>query len=601
MTGTDAARLSRSGRWRALAFALAITAYLNSLGNGFAYDDTSIVETNPTVIAGDVARAVASPYQPQAGPGAGLYRPVTVASFAVEWPLWGGAPLGFHAVNVLLHGAVTVLVMLLLEAFVILPGAAAGAILFAVHPVHTEVVANVVGRAELWAALFFLLACLLYLRGSEWSGARRGLRLVGLGALYFLALGSKEIAVTLPAALLLLEAFRTGPSALGRRVRDEIATYALLGVVLAAYLCTRFLVLGTVTGEVTAPVLQTMGTPRRFLTALSLWPEYLRLLLFPRDLVADYSPAVLFPAPGFDAVVALGIGVLAGLALVAVRSWRGSSPSIALGILWFALTILPVSNLFFSTGILLAERTLYLPSVGLSFAGAGVAALLAARPPEVRRWGLVGGFVVAALLLGRTVLRNPSWMSSYTVLNTLAMEHPESHLALRARAIGLDRAGETAEAARIFDTAVELAPRNYALLTEAAELRGRQGEWARAEDLLRRAIPVAPYRPTAYRLLANHLIRRGRFREAHAVAVEGLARSGPDRELWALLSESWVARGDLGAAIRARRAALGQDPSSGRDWDRLVELLAATGDDAASVAATRERDRILERSGRSGP
>ena len=570
---------------------VATAAYGNSLGNGYAYDDNEIVLRNPAVTEGDFSAALGGPYWPQAADGGGLYRPVTILSFTAEWAAFGDSPLAFHAGNVVFHAIVTVLVFALVGTFVGLPGGVVGGLLFAVHPVHTEAVANIVGRGEIYAAMFYLAACLLYLRGAAWGAAGRGARLAGIAGLYLLGLGSKEIAVTLPGALLLLEAFRTSSRPLRERLRDELPVYAVLPAVLAIYLTARHAALGSITGEIAAPVFQGLDAPLRVLTGISLWSEYLRLMIFPLDLAADYGPAVLFPAQGVDGEALLGLLVIGGLGVAALAFRR--TAGISLGILWFGLAVLPVSNLFFSTGVLLAERTLYLPSVGLCLAAGGVAATVSRLDVRPRRSWAAAATVAALLLMGRTIMRNPSWLDSYTVLNTLALEHPESHLALRARGSGLDRAGDREGAALAFDAAVGLAPGNYALLTEVAEFYGRHQVYDRADEILRRAIPIAPYRPTAYRLLSEYLIEQRRYREGHRVALDGLERSGPDRQLWALLSEAYVARGDLPAAIRARQAALAQDSGSKRDWGRLAELFDANDDEVGAEAA-RARQAALE-------
>jgi predicted Zn-dependent protease len=151
--------------------------------------------------------------------------------------------------------------------------------------------------------------------------------------------------------------------------------------------------------------------------------------------------------------------------------------------------------------------------------------------------------------------------------------------------MGLARVGEAEEAGELYDLATLLAPGNYALLVEAGDFYGRRRAWGRAEPLLRRALVSNPRSPEAYRVLAGQLILQGRGRDGHRVALEGLARVGSDRELFALLSEAYIAKGDLPAAIRARRAALGADPGSGDDWMRLGELLQAVGDTAGAEAA----------------
>jgi Flp pilus assembly protein TadD len=580
-------------RARAWVLFVAVAAYVNSVANGFAYDDNSVVLGNPVVTEGRWGDALLAPYWAEAGHEGTLYRPVTVGAFTAEWRLWHGSPLGYHAVNVLVHALVSALVLALLARFVPMPAALAGAVWFAVHPVHVEAVANVVGLAELLAAAAVLGACLLYLQGAGTPG-RRAARLGALSVLYLVGLGAKEIAVTLPGVLLLLEVCRRDrASPLSVRLRREALVYLSLTAVLAAYLVLRASVLGTITGEIPSPALQGLTTGERILTALTVWPEYLRLMVFPRTLSADYAPGVLMTARGVSATVVAGA--------VVVLAWVGSAfaarraaPTVAAGLGWFAITILPVSNLLFPAGILLAERTLYLPSVGVALAVGGLAEAVRRRaPPRTLRGTAALGLVAGVALFVRTVERNPAWMSTFVVLSTLADEHPESFLALRTRASGLAHVGEFDQAARYFDLAAELVPRHYGVLTEAADFFARRRSDERAEELVRQAIAVAPDQPTAYRIFAGMRIRQGRGREGHHIALEGLARAGPDRELWALVSESYIAKGDLEAAVRARRAALGQDSTSVHDWNRLAELLEALGRAEAAEAA-RAHMRALE-------
>ena len=287
---------------------------------------------------------------------------------------------------------------------------------------------------------------------------------------------------------------------------------------------------------------------------------------------------MLLVAHGLSAQVALGFLTMAALAGVAWLSWKRGVPLVAGGIVWFCLTVLPVSNLFFSAGLLLGERTLYLPSVGLALAVAGAARSVAStpRPGIARRWAVAGG-VAGLLLLARTVDRNPTWFSTFTVMSTLAEDHPESATALRTRAMGLERVGQLEAAAEIWRATTSVLPNHYGYLVESARFFGRVRMWGEADGLLKRAIAVSPGDPSAYRVRAEEFLRQGMGREAHGAALEGLARAGPDRELWSLVSESYIAKGDLDAAVRARQAALGQDSLSSRDWGRMADLLEALG------------------------
>lgn len=578
---------------RLIVLFVASAAYVNALGNGFAYDDNRVVAMNPVVAHAQWGEALLGPYWQGARPGSGLWRPVSVASFVAQWHAWRGSPLGFHAVNLVMHVAVCLLVLALLSRFLAMGPSVVGALLFAVHPVHVEAVANVVGVEELMAAAAVLGACLLYLDGAGWRPAGRAARLAGIAVLYLVGLGAKEIAVTLPGILVLLEIFRgrgavedpVASETLAARLRREAPLFLSLVAVLGAYLVVRASVLGTVRGEVAAPALRGLTSTERVLTALTVWPQYIRLMVFPADLSSDYTPAVLLVAHHVNVDVVLGAALLGALVVLA-WALRRSSPMVALGIAWFGLVVLPVSNLFFPAGILLAERTLYLPSVGFALVVGALAAKVMAFPDVRLRQALT---VLAAAggiaLFVRTVVRNPSWMSSYTVINTLALQHPESSMALQHRAEGLERVGDIRDAARVYEAAATLAPHNYALAVAMGDFFGRLKQFAKADSALVRAIRIVPDQAPAYRLLAEDLLREGRGREAHAVALKGLAEAGPDRELWAAVSESYVLKGDLAAAVRARRAALGVDPNSAADWRRLAELLHHMGRTAEADSA----------------
>jgi tetratricopeptide (TPR) repeat protein len=281
--------------------------------------------------------------------------------------------------------------------------------------------------------------------------------------------------------------------------------------------------------------------------------------------------------------------ILTAWILMALRT-RRDLPLVSFGLAWFVVAILPVSNLLFATGVLLAERTLYLPSLALSLVVAGFTdRALALRS---RRIVLVLTFTVAVALLVRTMLRNPAWMSSFVVQSVLNEEHPESWRAIRARAQGLERVGDMEEAGSAWDLAVRLAPLNYTLLVQAGDFNCRHGTWERCESYLRRAIDLAPEYRNAYQLLAGAMIRRGFGREGHRIALTGLARSQNDRELWALVSESYILKGDLPAAVRAREAAIAADSSAGYQWARLAEILGALGEEERAARARTVADSL---------
>jgi hypothetical protein len=288
--------------------------------------------------------------------------------------------------------------------------------------------------------------------------------------------------------------------------------------------------------------------------------------------------------------------MILGAVASAIFLWP-REPLIALGIAWFGIAILPVTNLLFPTGVLLAERTLYLPSVGLAFVAAGIVSWAARERREslgmlVLTIGLLcGGFVV------RTVLRNPSWMSSFTVMTTLGEEHPESFRAIWARAQGLSAVGEHEQAIGYYQTALELVPDEYNLLVEGARSYGRGGRWAEAEPLLVHATELFPTRPVAWQVLSEHLLIQGRGREGHRTALEGLSLVGSNGELWRLVSESYVAKGDYEAAVRARWASFGVADENSEDWRRMAELMELAGRSEEARAASQRADALASQEG----
>ncbi len=574
-----------------LLLIVSIAAYANSINNGFAFDDNWAIVQNPVVTEARFSDALLKPAWPQAREGTGNYRPVTLWSFAIEWMVGGESPMPFHALSVAAHAAVSVLVLVLLSRYLALAGALVGALFFAVHPVHTEAVANVMGRAELYAALAYLAACLVYIDMRGESPRARGYRLLALVGLFVFALGAKEIAVTLPGALLILEAYRKTDAPLWRRLKREALTFAALAGVLLSYILIRWSVLGDLTGESPSPGLGTLSDYERILTALTVWPHYLRLMVFPLDLSVDYSPGVILMTRSMSLEVLLG-GLFLLVALGAAWTLRASAPGAALGFAWFLVAIIPVSNLIVRSDILLAERTLYLPSVGAAFVvGAIFTGLMKSTTGPRRRGIWVIVILGGSLLTIRTVQRNPTWVDTFTVVRTLGNEHPESWLGLRWRAATIHESGDTAEAARVYELALEVAGDYYGLLVDVAEFYEQTGDDDRSEALLYRAVEVLPSYPVAYRRLAEGRLRRMDGRGAHTVAVAGLEAVGADAELFASLSESYVAKGDLEAALRARRAALGQNPTSVHGWERVAELLDALArpDEATEARATAAR------------
>lgn len=371
-------------------------------------DDLYIIVWNPLVHSGQgIWRAFIEPYWPP-DYGGWMYRPLPVATFAADWLLGGAA--WFHAVNLLWHAGASVAVAALARRWAGDTAALAAGLIFAVHPVHVEAIANGVGRAELMAASFALLAVYAALvRGSVgWS------LLALLGGLL-----SKENAVVAPA--LVAWGWAVG---VGRPERRRMLAFlAGWGLVIGAYLVVRWAVLHPYARfETVAPVFTGASPVAVRLTAIAALADVIRLLVFPLTLRVDYSPAERTLIPSLlDGRFLLGMACLAAWAVLVAVAWRRGRRVEALGLGWIAIAFVPVANLLFPTGVLLAERTLYLPSAGLAFAaGAGVARL---RPDRLRI------VLVLIVLAGgiRAALRVPVWRDDVAVTRSILEDSPDSY------------------------------------------------------------------------------------------------------------------------------------------------------------------------------
>jgi hypothetical protein len=417
--------------WLALGVSIAVLALLSSvtgLGNGFAYDDRWIILENDRVHSLHQSwRVFNETYWPNIR-GAALYRPLTILLYAVQWAVGHGSPRVFHVVNVALY--VTACVLVLWLALQCLPRGAAwiAAALFAVHPVHVEAVGNVVGQAELWTAVTMIGAVAIYLRDR-----RNGLPLASRSAflimgLYAFGMLVKENAIILPALIIATDLFLVKDRRPWRERADSLASLMVwMGLLAAVFLWVRVRITGEVGGDVSHPALHNLGMGARSLVMLGLVPEFARLFVWPAQLYADYSPQAVPIETTWQPDAIAGALMVGSLVVLFLVCWR-RAPLVSFGLAWLAISLAPVSNVLIPTGILLAERTLLVPSVGVVLiAGFGAAWLLprlAIQPRLVRL--AAGGALALVLTLGasESAERQYTWKSGMSVFQTLAADAP---------------------------------------------------------------------------------------------------------------------------------------------------------------------------------
>lgn len=575
-------RVARYGP-AALIVLAAVAVYANALANGFALDDEFIVRMNMRVHdLRNLGAIWLRPYWPSWGEELGLWRPLAIFGYAIQWAIAGDRPWFFHLVNVLLHTGASVLAFLLLRRITgSVPGALFGGLVFAVHAVHTEVVANIVGQAELIAAITTFSACLIHMGRPAGLNVTWGRR-VALVTLFLLGVLAKESAIVLPALLVALD-FAQGRLALRR---DDVVRYSrsfgmllfLFVAATVAYFAVRVHVLGSIGGLDAAPSLPFLRQEHRVLIAFRAWVEYVRLLVFPLDLASDYSPGVILPVQGWTPMVAVGaITFLATAIVAAMTPWY---PKQGLPAAWLLITALPTSNLLLPIGVVVAERLLYTPSFSISLISAWmVVAIGDVRVPvRSRRLATAFGVLALALMSVRTVLRNPDWDSTFSIFAALVRDHPESyrsqwHNASRMFSVAQYETGE-----EYMQLAHRIWPEDPALLNELGFLSIGRMQYDSAATYLEKAREYTPWLPRTQVLLAQAYVGAGRYQEALATARDAIAVGANPDLIYPLLAQIYEAQGQLEPAIGAWRATISRP--LGSFWNyraRYARALAKTG------------------------
>lgn len=496
---------------------IAIMAMGLVLRNGWAQDDVDLILANPAIQhPSGLWTGFVSSWWP-ASWELGLYRPLARTLLTAEWALFGGAPWGIHLTSLVLYTLSVFGVWGLAED--LLPSGVAwiAAALFAIHPVHVEAVALGVNQGELVVAILTTMALrrFLALRAGTLSPIRGWLT---ISALLLIALLFKEHAAVIP--LLIVAADLSLPLPSGAAPpRSRWAGYITLLGIVAAFWGLRTAVLGTLAGAPPAAGLSPDFAPRA-LTMLGVVPTWARLFLWPAHLQADYAPMEIVPWAGWTAAQTIGVLLLLAWGGMLAWGWRRARP-VAFSALFLAIALIPVSNLLVPTGILAAERVLFLPSIGVVLlVTALTSALLPTRSAGPARLAQV---TAAALFLGlgviRCAMRLPVWHDEGSHIVAQFNDAPESYRAhiaagtLRYEAFGDRRGGE-----QLLRSAIAIWPSDPWPYQELADRYRQDGLCAPAEQLYAQAMALAPQWPRLRLGIVACLFHDGRWREAAAIA-----------------------------------------------------------------------------------
>ena len=656
LPGGDAAKVPTRGLARlatheflTLLVFVAVFSYFNSLWNGFVQDDNRQILFNPYLRSFSHLREIFATHVWSYVGAQGMtnyYRPMMTLGYLLCYQFLGPLAYGFHLANVVLNAGVVCLVFLVTERiFRDRTLGCVAAVIFALHPIHSESVDWIAAVTDLQLMLFYLLTFWFFLRVAKPGGKRSGAAELGMVLSFTLALLAKEPAATLPFLATFYEHFlradRTRTS-----FGQKFSRYFTLWLLDVAYLLFRIRIFGGL-----APVLQLPQISQReaFYSSFALVAQYVWKLLWPVNLCGFYpfhkSVAM------FDPRVIAGFLVL-GLALVAFAySWRRER-LVSFGLLWFFLNVAPVLNARWLGANVFTERYLYLPSLGFcwiaAWGGRRLWMRLAGRP-AARKFCAAGLATVAILCVVRIVTRNRVWHDDSTFYrNTLAAQPDAIAMRINLGAVYWN-SGSPGQAEAEWREALRRAPNHWLILNNLGLVSARKkrydeaiedfqrsirlrpnyadshmnlgrtyaetGAIEKAEAQLRTAVALAPLYVQARNELAKFYFDAGRFAEAEE-QFRCSVSSGGTVQAWNSLGEIYSRWNRAQDAEHAFRQALALDPfdsrahfglgvvleTEGRTHDALNEYEAGLQTDPRNAGALEsvERLRSVNRHSRGG-
>jgi len=429
--------LEKSTNWYLILGILSLSLYGNTLFHGFTLDDAILITENIYTKAGfsglidifthDTFRGFFQVDGKEQLVSGGRYRPLSQAMFAVEYGIFGLSPLIGHLGNILLYISCVWSLFYVIKHFsfghltrgrsILFAGVVS--VVFALHPVHTEVVANIKGRDEilvLIAGIWSLYFTAEYIRA-------RSIKYAALsGAVFFGGMLSKENTACFLAVIPMTIYFFKSRNLLeiGRAMVPIVSSFAL-------YAILRIWVLGFSIGG--SPPLELMNNPflkfvdgqyvhMSFLEKLPMivggLSKYIQLLVFPHPLTHDYYPKFMGDPTWSDLSVWGSAMLLIIIILVAISSYKRNR-LLSFSIIYFFSTLFLTSNIVFSVGTHLSERFLFTPSVSLSLLAVLGLDWLAKRNGK---WAWIVLGIVSVLMMIKTVTRNAVWKDNFTLMTT---------------------------------------------------------------------------------------------------------------------------------------------------------------------------------------
>jgi cytochrome c-type biogenesis protein CcmH/NrfG len=518
-------RMAMSAKYLPLIiFVVAVAQYANTFSHNYAWDDKLVITGNEYTKKGISGLPEIFLHRVSV-PDKNVYRPFPQALFAIEYDLFNGDPRAGHFFNIIWYACLCVLVFYFIR--FVFPGLHPGfaffsALLFTVHPLHVEVVANIKSRDEVLALFWGLSALILLVRAVE----QNRILLFLPGALCFLlAVLSKENSICLLPVGALILYYRSDRIKKGWNFYRMLPLLVLgLGVITWVFYSLRSTRSASVRLDATVLnniFLWTRNADEVVPTAIVLIGRYVVLFIYPHPLVHMYGYNQ-FGLSGWGSPETIGMLILLGLTgIFVIRNFKKKGPAV-FGILFFGLTYSIYSNLFVLAPDTMADRYLFAPSLGLVLIamdglfhlGARVRAKLASTSVIRRRAGLVAGCCLLAAYFVRTVFANADWENDYTLIYN-RIRYMENNAAAQATygfmleqeskgmPAGEEQMGKKMAAIKAYESAVSIYPDFEMPWTSMGRIFAQQRIYDKAELCFLKAMAVAPADPDVFFYLGS--------------------------------------------------------------------------------------------------
>lgn len=565
-----------SGKYVSYVLAgIACLIYANTLGHGYVLDDIAVIGENKFVhdgLAGIPKLLTTFYWQGFWDQNSGLYRPLSMVMFALEWQIMPGNPLIHHLVQVLLYGLVTMqlykfLTLVFSKYSMWLPMAAT--LLFALHPIHTEVVANIKSRDEILCFLFFLLTA------NELVQKQR-ITIVAI-AYYALCLLSKEAGILYMPVFVLLQV-QMGE----KKLVPAIRTLVPLTVTVVVWMGWHYIVVHNLSpthipySRADNSLIACTDAASRLATGFVVLGMYMMKSIWPYAMSYDYSFNQIPCEDGFSMKALLVLAVCISLLYAAWKYFSTNRP-VSFGILFFFCTILFASNIVYLIGSTMGDRLLFAPVLGAMICVSWAAYRLTGQLASTKMLN-AGAYIILGVALvfsGKTLARNGDWNSNatlfaadmntapgsarvqynygtslldqYTASNNKNSEALAGAVQQFRQAVAIDTAyrdawinlgateyksGNYAGAIAATQKALQLNPRDSSVLLTIGDCYFMTKQYDQAIDIYRKSLQRGEHKTRTYSFLGTALFTQQRYDEAVKVFSEGVARDTTDAELW---------------------------------------------------------------------